>query len=59
MKKPEKIRKDAGDGHIFNTLQELKTYVYFHTSLKQKKIGYELDEDVITKNISSQSRKGG
>ena len=49
MKKPKKIRKYTGDGYLFNTFQELKTYVYFHTSLKQKKIGYELDEDVITK----------
>lgn len=49
MKKSKKIRKYTGDGYTFNTFQELKTYVYFHTSLKQKKIGYELDEDVITK----------
>lgn len=49
MKKPKKVRKYTGDGYIFNTFQELKTYMYFHTSLKQKKIGYELDEDVITK----------
>ena len=31
MKKPKKIRIYTGDGHIFNTFQELKTYVYFHT----------------------------
>lgn len=49
MKKSKKIRKYTGDGYIFNTFQELKAYMYFHTSLKQKKIGYELDEDVITK----------
>ena len=49
MKKPKKIRKYTRDRYLFNTFQELKTYVYFHTSLKQKKIGYELDEDVITK----------
>ena len=49
MKKPKKIRKYTGDGRIFNTFQELKTYVYFHICLNQKKIGYELDEDVITK----------
>ena len=51
MKKPKKIRIYTGDGRIFNTFQELKTYVYFHTRLNQKKIGYELDEDVITKKI--------
>lgn len=49
MKKPKKIRKYTGDGYVFNTFQELKTYVYFHICLDQKKIGYELDEDVITK----------
>lgn len=49
MKKPKKIRKYETDGHIFNTFQELKKYVYFNTSIKMKKIGYELDEDVITK----------
>lgn len=49
MKKPKKIRKYTGDGYIFNTFQELKRYIYFHISLKQKKIGYEIDEDVITK----------
>ena len=49
MKKPKKFRIYTGDGRIFNTFQELKTYVYFHTYLDQKKIGYELDEDVITK----------
>lgn len=49
MKKPKKIRKYETDGYIFDTFQELKRYIYFHISLKQKKIGYELDEDVITK----------
>lgn len=49
MKKPKKIRKYETDGYIFNTFQELKNYVYFHTSIKMKKICYELDEDVITK----------
>lgn len=49
MKKPKKDRIYTGDRHVFNTFQELKTYVYFHTCLDQKKIGYELDEDVITK----------
>ena len=49
MKKPKKIRTYIGDGRIFNTFQELKTYMYFHTCLNQKKISYELDEDVITK----------
>ena len=49
MKKPKKIRKYTIDGLIFSTFQELKRYVYFHTSLNQKKISYELEEDVITK----------
>ena len=49
MKKPKKIRKYEAEGHIFNTFQELKNYVYFNTSIKMKKICYELDEDVITK----------
>lgn len=49
MKKPKKIRKYETDGYIFNTFQELKNYVYFNTSIKMKKICYELDEDVITK----------
>ena len=49
MKKPKKIKIYIVDGCIFNTFQELKTYVYFNTCLYQKKIGYELDEDVITK----------
>lgn len=49
MKKPKKIRKYEADGYIFNTFKELKKYVYFHTSIKMKKICYELEEDVITK----------
>lgn len=49
MKKPKKIRKYTINGLIFNTFQELKRYIYFHTSLNQIKIGYELEEDVITK----------
>ena len=49
MKKPKKIRKYEADRYIFNTFQELKNYVYFHTSIKMKKICYELEEDVITK----------
>ena len=49
MKKPKKIRKYTVNGYIFDTFQELKRYIYFHISLKQKEIGYELDEDVITK----------
>ena len=49
MKKPKRIRKYEAEGHIFNTFQELKNYVYFNTSIKMKKICYELDEDVITK----------
>lgn len=49
MKKPKKIRKYATNGLIFNTFQELKRYIYFHTSLNQIKISYELEEDVITK----------
>ena len=49
MKKPKKIKKYEADGYIFNTFQELKNYVYFNTSIKMKKICYELEEDVITK----------
>lgn len=49
MKKPKKIRKYETDGYIFDTFKELKNYVYFNTSIKMKKICYELDEDVITK----------
>lgn len=49
MKKPKKIRKYTINGLIFNTFQELKRYIYFHTYLNQVKIGYELEEDVITK----------
>lgn len=49
MKKPKKIRKYEADGYIFDTFKELKNYVYFNTSIKIKKICYELDEDVITK----------
>jgi hypothetical protein len=49
MKKPKKIRKYEADGYIFNAFQELKNYVYFNTSIKMKKICYELEEDVITK----------
>ena len=49
MKKPKKIRKYETDGYIFNTFKELKSYVYFNTPIKMKKICYELDEDIITK----------
>lgn len=49
MKKPKIIRKYTINGLIFDTFKELKKYIYFHTSLNQIKIGYELDEDVITK----------
>ena len=49
MKKPKKIRKYEAGGYIFDTFKELKRYVYFSTSIKMKKICYELDEDVITK----------
>lgn len=49
MKKPKKIKKYEADGYIFNTFRELKNYVYFNTSIKMKKICYELDEDIITK----------
>lgn len=52
MKKPKKIRKYEADGYIFNTFKELKNYVYFNTSIKMKKICYELDEDVITKKYT-------
>ena len=38
-----------GDVHFFSKFQELKTYMYFHLCLGQKGLGYELDEDVITK----------
>ena len=51
MKKPKKIIKYEADGYIFNTFQELKNYVYFNTSIKMKKICYELDEDVIPAEI--------
>ena len=49
MKKPKRIRKYETDGYIFDTFKELKKYVYFNTSIKMKKICYELDGDVITK----------
>ena len=49
MKKPKKIRKYEADGYIFDTFKELKNYIYFNTSIKMKKICYELEEDIITK----------
>ena len=49
MKRPKKIRKYEAGGYIFDTFKELKRYVYFSTSIKMKKICYELEEDVITK----------
>ena len=49
MKKPKKIKKYETDGYIFDTFEKLKDYVYFNTPTKMKKICYELDEDVITK----------
>ena len=49
MKKLKKTRKYEADGRIFNTFKELKDYVYFNTLKETKKVGYELDEDVITK----------
>ena len=49
MKKPKKTRKYETGGRIFDTFKALKDYVYFNTSIKMKKICYELDEDVITK----------
>ena len=49
MKKPNKIRKYEADGYIFDTFKELKNYIYFNTSIKMKKICYELEEDIITK----------
>lgn len=58
MKKPKKIRKYEIDGYIFNTFQELKNYVYFNTSIKMKKICYELDEDVITKKYVFTKQEG-
>lgn len=59
MKKPKKIKIYVADGRAFCTFQELKTYVYFHTCLEQKKMGYELDEDVITKRYIFTRQKGG
>ena len=59
MKKPKKIKTYIGDGSIFNTFQKLKTYMYFHTCLEQKKIGYELDEDVITKRYIFTKKERG
>ena len=41
MKKPKRIRKYTVNGYVFDTFQELKRYIFFHTSLKQKKIGGE------------------
>ena len=49
MKKPKKNRKYTINGIIFNTFQGLKRYIYFNTPLNQIKIGYEIEEDVITK----------
>ena len=49
MKKPKKTRKYETNGRIFDTFKALIDYVYFNTSIKMKKICYELDEDVITK----------
>lgn len=49
MKKLKKFKTYIGDGRIFNTFQQLKTYMYFHTCLGQEEIGYELDVDVIVK----------
>lgn len=49
MRKPKKTRKYETGGRIFDTFKALKDYVYFNTSIKMKKICYELDEDVITK----------
>ena len=58
MKKPKKIRKYEADGYIFNTFQELKKYVYFNTSIKMKKICYELEEDIITKEYIFTKQEG-
>ena len=49
MKKPKKIRKYEADGRIFDTFKELKNYVYFNGPTRMEKVGYELEEDVITK----------
>lgn len=49
MKKPKKNKKYEVDGFIFNTLQEVKQYVWYQTPQKSVKTSYELCEDVITK----------
>lgn len=59
MKKLKKIRIYIGDGYIFSKFEQLKTYMYFHTYLEQKKVGYELDEDVITKKYIFTKKERG
>ena len=49
MNKPKKNRKYEFKGCLFNTFKELKTYVYYHTSINENITGYELEDDVITK----------
>lgn len=49
MNKPKKNRKYELEGYLFNTFKELKTYVYYHTSINEDITGYELEDDVITK----------
>lgn len=49
MNKPKKNRKYEFEGYLFNTFNELKTYVYYHTSTNEDITGYELENDVITK----------
>ena len=57
MKKPKKTRKYETDGRIFDTFKALKNYVYFNTPIKMKKICYELDEDVLTKEYVFEKKK--
>ena len=49
MKKLKKKTKFVILNKEFNTFKAFKTFAWFNTSTKMKKICYELDEDVITK----------
>lgn len=49
MKKPKKNRKYASDENLFNTFKSLKNYIWYNTPNNTIKYGYELEEDVITK----------
>lgn len=57
MKKPKKNKKYEFEGYLFNTFSELKTYVYYHTSINEDITGYELEEDVITKKYIFHKRE--